>query len=190
MNGFKGFVGYSIRELTQNEMNSYCNNKTDFLVFSQIQTPVNFTSDFMVRSYTSGCYYYDTITGKWYSDGMDVYEDTNLEQTHCMTNHLTSFAGGFVFTQSTLNIEYAFVNTLMAKSLLAILFIIVITCIYILFAIWSRYMDIQDVKKLNLVPLKDNHRNDSYFYEIIVFTGTISESGTKSKVKFDLNSQK
>jgi len=180
INGFMGFVGYGIRELSQNENDLYCPNKT----FPSIQSEVNFTSDFMIRSYSSGCYYFDTDTGKWSSNGMDIYQDTNLEKTHCMSNHLTSFAGGLVILPSDIDFQYSFTNPVLIKSVLVFIFIILITCIYILFAIWSRYMDIQDEKKMNLVLLKDNETaNDSYFYEIIVFTGTKRVSGTQSKVK-------
>ena len=136
----------------------------------------------MIRSYSSGCYYFDPNTGKWYSNGMDIYEDTNLEQTHCLSNHLTSFAGGLVILPSDINFQYVFTNPELVKSLLVIIFIILITCIYILFAIWSRYMDIQDEKKMNLVLLNDTNPSDSYFYEVIAFTGNKSESGIKSKV--------
>ena len=114
---------------------------------------------------------------------MDIYEDTNLEQTHCLSNHLTSFAGGLVILPSDINFQYVFTNPELVKSLLVIIFIILITCIYILFAIWSRYMDIQDEKKMNLVLLNDTNPSDSYFYEVIAFTGNKSESGTQSKVK-------
>jgi polycystin 1L2 len=182
INGFKGFVGYGIRELSQHEMNLYCLNKSSFTAFPKIQSEVNFTSDFMIRSYSSGCYYFDTNTGKWYSNGMDIYGDTNLEKIHCMSHHLTSFAGGLVVLPSTINFQYIFAETLLSKSLLAILILFIITCIYILFALWSRYMDIQDVKKMNLVACKDNNPNHSYFYEVIVFTGTRDKSGTQSKV--------
>jgi polycystin 1L2 len=182
VNGFMGIVGYGIRELSQNETNSYCSNKSSFNIFPAIQSEVNFTSDFMIRSYSSGCYYFDTNTGKWYSNGMDIYEDTNLEKTHCLSNHLTSFAGGLVILPSDINFQYVFTNPLFVKTLLVEFFIILIKCIYILFAIWSRFMDKQDEKKMNLVLLKDKDRNNSYFYEIILFTGTKSESGTQSKV--------
>jgi hypothetical protein len=179
INGYKGFVGYGIRELSQNENDLYCPNKT----FPSIQSEVNFTSDFMIRSFSSGCYYFDTDTGKWSSNGMGIYKDTNLEKTHCLSNHLTSFAGGLVILPSDINFQYVFTNPVLIKSVLVGIFIIFITCIYILFAIWSRYKDIQDEKKMNLVLLKDSDTStDSYFYEIIVFTGTKRESGTQSKV--------
>ena len=182
MKGFNGFIGYGIRELNQNETNQYCSNKTIRLNFPIIQSQVKFTSDFMIRTYSSGCYYFDTNTGKWYSNGMDVLEDTNFNQTHCISNHLTSFAGGLMILPSTINIEYYFSGHSMEKSFLSNFVILIITCIYILFALFSRYMDIQDEKRMNLVLLKDNNQNDTYFYEVIVYTGSQKESGTKSKV--------
>jgi hypothetical protein len=37
---------------------------------------------------------------------------------------------------------------------------------------------------LGVTPLPDNHQNDQYFYQIIVFTGQRKDAGTKSKVRF------
>ena len=182
INGFRGFVGYGIRELSQNETNSYCYNQNEVKTFKQIQTQAIFTSDFRLRTYSSGCYYYDSETGKWCSDGMDIYEDTTIEQAHCLAKHLTSFAAGYVILPSKINFQYAFANSSFAKSLLAIFSLMLITFVYILFAIWSKYMDIREGKKMNLVWLKDNHLRDSYFYEIIFFTGDESNSATESRV--------
>ena len=161
----------------------YCTSNNSREDFPQILSQVIFTNDFWVRSYSSGCYYYDTDTGKWNSDGMEIYEDTNLHQTHCLSNHLTSFAGGLNYLPSTINFQYVFDNTSFSKNPIIYSSVILITFVYMLFAIWSRYMDIRDEKKMNLVLLKDNDPNDRYFYEIIVFTGNRSESGTQSKVK-------
>jgi hypothetical protein len=182
MKGFTGFVGYGIRELSQIDNDILCSNKSFLISFPQIHSQVNFTSDFMIRSYSSGCYYYDTKSGKWFSKGVDIIEDTNLEITHCVSSHLTSFAGGLVILPSEINFQYLLTNPIWIKSLAANLIIMAITCIYILFAIWSRYMDIQDEKKMNLVLLRDNNSNETYLYEIIVFTGTRGESVTQSKV--------
>jgi polycystin 1L2 len=191
MNGFKGFVGYGIRELSFEEINIYCDKKSQNISmdFPRIDTQVNFTSDFMIRAYSSGCYYYDTNTGKWNSDGMDIYEDTNLQQTRCLTNHLTSFAGGLVLLPSSINFQYVFENASFTKNPLIYSSVILITCLYILCAIWCHYMDKYDAKKMNIIPLKDNHPSDTYFYEFMVFTGNRSESGTQSKIYFTLNGE-
>jgi polycystin 1L2 len=183
INGFKGFVGHGIRELNKNETYLYCSSQSIQASLPMTQNRLNFTSDFMIRSYTSGCYYYDPNTGKWSSNGMDIYEDTNLEQTHCLSNHLTAFAGGLVLTSSTINFKYALVNASFVINPIIYMTLIFFTCLYILFAVWCRVMDMKDVKKTKIHMLKDNFPTDSYFYEIIVFTGSRIESATSSRVK-------
>ena len=183
--GFKGFVGYSLRELASNESSLYCSNSDQNPLSSFLnQKNYNFTFDFMIRSYTSGCYYYDSNTGKWSSYGMDLYEDTNLEFTHCSSNHLTSFAGGLVLTPSSINYKYVFANAAFICSPTIYITVIFFIILYVLFAIFSIIMDKMDSKKMRFYAMKDNYPNDSYFYEIIVFTGNRSESGTQSIVSF------
>ncbi len=185
VDGFKGFVGYSLRELNKNETSLYCSNNSSRQQQSIPPSPqnrTNFTSDFMLRSYTSGCYYYDTATGKWSSFGMDLYEDTNLEQTHCSSNHLTAFSGGLVFTPSSINYKYVFANAAINRNATIYITVIVAVCLYIAFSICSSYMDKRDSKKMGIYSLKDNYPNDTYYYELIVFTGSRSESETTSKV--------
>ena len=184
VNGFKGFVGYGLRELDLNETNFYC---TDTKYRSEIlltQTRVNFTTDFMIRSYSSGCYYYDLDTGKWSSYGMQINEDSNTEQTHCSSSHLTLFAGGLVFTPSTINFKYYYTNTSLNQNRTIFLVVLLFAFLYIFFAIWSWFKDRRDKKKLGVYWLTDNFPNDSYFYQLFVFTGTKSESETKSKVNY------
>jgi len=185
INGYKGFVGYSIRELNSNELKTYCinNSKTYPKSLFLVRNQSNFTSDFMLRTYSSGCYYYDVNTGKWSSNGLDVYEDTDLTQTHCMTNHLTSFSGGLVLLPSTINFQYEFSSASPIQNPLIYSTILLVTFIYILFASLARYIDCRDMRKINAAFMKDNYPSDSYFYELIIFTGDKRESGTNSKVK-------
>jgi polycystin 1L2 len=183
VNGFQGFVGYSLRELNSDESTIYCSYRNDtqsILTLNQNRT--NFTSDFMIRSYTSGCFYYEKSTGKWSSFGMDLYEDTNLEYTHCSSNHLTAFAGGLFLTPSTINYLYVFANATIIKNPTIYATVLFALCFYIVFAIWSRIKDNRDTKKMGIYVLKDNCPTDSYFYELIIFTGNRNESGTNSKV--------
>ncbi len=185
VNGFKGFVGYSIRELDANEVAVYCTQNTSKDLnptLLLVQKRVNFTSDFLIRTYTSGCYYYDIETGKWSSNGMEIYEDTNLEQTHCSSNHLTSFAGGLDASPSIINFQYSFANASVSSNPTIYITVIFFICLYVFFAIGARFQDRNDAKKLNIIPLKDNYPLDNYFYELTVFTGNRNESETNSKV--------
>ena len=92
VNGYKGFVGFSLRELDSNEIDLYClhKNNSNVKTLPLVKKKVNFTNDFMIRAYSSGCYYYDTKTGKWSSDGMEIIEDSNLKKTHCLSYHCLS----------------------------------------------------------------------------------------------------
>ena len=184
VNGFKGMVGYSIRELNTNEFRFYCSSSVSLnsRTYPTSQNQSNFTNDFMVRSYSSGCYYFDSSTGKWSSDGMDIYGDTNLKQTRCKSNHLTSFAGGLVLLPSIINFQYVFANASIDLNLTIYITIMLFFFMYIFFAIISIILDKMDKTKFKIIQLKDNNPVDNYFYEIIVFTGNRSEAGTQSKV--------
>lgn len=182
VNGFKGFVGYAIRELTQTEMNSNCLLANNVFPFIE-QRKNDFTSDFLIRSYTSGCYYYDASTGKWSSHGMEIHEGTDLESTHCSSFHLTAFAGGLVILPSEINFAYVFANASISRNPIIYVTVIVVMCTYVLLAVWSRRMDRKDLAKLNILLVENSVRENSYLYELIVFTGNRKESGTHSKVK-------
>ena len=61
--------------------------------------------------------------------------------------------------------------------------VIVISLLYILLFIWSRYMDKKDELKKQIYILPDNENDDIYFYEILFYTGLSLNSGTDSNVK-------
>ena len=185
VNGFKGFVGYGIRELNSSETSLFClNNLTISNVKSLplIQNQVNFSSDFLLRTYTSGCYYYEPYSGKWYADGMVLLQDTNIQQTHCYSYHLTLFAGGLQVMPNKINFQFVFANASFYTNYTIYLTLICFVILYLIFALWAILMDNLDFGKLNIIPLKDNCDADSYFYELMVFTGKLKESGTQSIV--------
>ena len=67
------------------------------------------------------------------ADGMTLYKDTNLQQTHCSSNHLTSFAGGLVIMPNNINFQYVFANAAFAKNYTIYLTLIIFALIYIFF---------------------------------------------------------
>jgi hypothetical protein len=198
VNGYKGFVGYGTRELTPSELNTYCipfvNNTNKLSLTSPPllanSNKINFTKDFFLLSYTSGCYYYESASGKWSSYGTEVVIDTNLYETHCITTHLTSFAGGLVVLPSAINFEYVFANASFLQNPIIYSTVIVVTLLYVLFSVWAHLIDKRDLNKLNIIPLDDNLNNHNYFYEVIVFTGSRQEAGTDSKVRVVINGEK
>jgi len=186
INGYKGFVGYGMRELNESEINLYCSLSNTVNIVESIllvQSQVNFTSDFLLRTYTSGCYYFDTDNGKWFADGLTLLQNgTNIQQTHCTSKHLTSFAGGLVVMPNKINFQYVFAKTSFARNYTIYLTVIVFFILYLSFALWSILMDNLDFGKLNIIQLKDNSPSDNYFYELMVYTGDLKESGTHSMV--------
>ena len=154
----------------------------------------NFTSNYELRIYTSGCYYLDS-NNNWQSDGLckfffykidfiKVGSLTNHYQTQCFSTHLTTFAGGFIVLPAPINWNYVFANADFTKNKTIYLTLICVCILYILLIIYARYKDKKDIEKLGVTPLPDNHKSDQYFYQIIVFTGHRKDAGTKSKVHF------
>ena len=185
VNGFKGYVGISIKEI--NSEGLYCANKS----LNSIDTitnkikALNNTSNFWLRIFAAGCYYTNPITFEWLSDGMEILSDTNVTHTHCITNHLTTFAGGFIVLPPAIEFNNVWAHASFLDNPVIYSTVIALVSVYILLAIWARYMDIKDKKKLGITLLSDgNNINEKYAYEIIVFTGSRMNAGTKSKVVF------
>ena len=185
--GFKGFVGYGIKELSPVELTTHCLLNSSMATTQQNFSLTNFTSDFSVRTFTSGCYYYNVSSGKWSSDGLEVLKDTDLLATHCLSSHLTTFAGGLVVLPSAINFEYVWANASFVQNPVIYSTVIAMICLYVLLLLLTRYMDKKDRQKMNIVPLIEKFSNHEYFYEVIVFTGDKTDSATDSNVKFILN---
>ena len=183
-NGFKGVVGMGIRELNNHEKSLYCNDSNSFVEppISK-NTVLNFTSDFWLRVFLSGCYFYDQETHSWSSKGVEVLQDTSTEYTHCVSDHLTEFAGGFVVLPAEMDFNYIFKNASFLQNPIIYSTVIALCVVYVIAALACRYYDMQDKKKIGLTYLSSPFSDEGeYFYEITLFTGTRSNAGTKSKV--------
>ena len=192
-NNYKGYVGFAVRQLSDSEASTFCSSAASKPSSSPITTTVvDFESNFYIRVLTLGCYFYDTVNSKWSSEGLEVVEEgTNLTTTQCRSTHLTEFAGGFVVVPASIDFAYVFANASFAQNPIIYATVIAITCLFILMALWARYMDKQDAKRLNFVYLKDNvNGEEGYLYEIIVFTGNRRNAGTKSKVSMIISGEK
>lgn len=194
--GYKGQAGFGIRELTPSEQIDYCGSEASdqgglFLNISSTEEPpyleanytLTFNSDFEIRIFSSGCYYFDLPTGYWKSDGMEILRDTTATSAHCVATHLTDFAGGFAAVTPSINFAAAFANASFLDNPVIYSTMIGITLLYIIIAIVSHRKDRLDRTRFNIVPLPDNKPEDNYFYELVVLTGSRAESGTKSKVR-------
>ncbi|CAF4112645.1 unnamed protein product, partial [Adineta steineri] len=179
---------FGLRELNSTEFINYCSNNNN----TNNDLPItdekfNFTSNYQLRIYTSGCYYLDQ-NNQYKSDGVIVGPLTNHYETECLSSHLTSFAGGFIVLPEPINWSYVFANAGFMKNKTIYLTIICMSIAYIILMIFGRYKDRKDIEKLGVTPLPDNDKSDQYYYQIIVFTGQRANSGTQSKVHFILSS--
>ena len=188
-NGFRGKVGVSIRELDSNETSYFCDqnqNQNASLPYSPplAQNKIsNLTNDFWIRIFLSGCYYYDSIRNIWAADGVEVAEDTNIEYTHCVSEHLTEFAGGFLVLPTEINFDYVWANASFLRNPIIYSTVIVLCVLYVLLAVACRYFDIQDKKKIGLTCIKSQYATkDDFNYEISLFTGTRRNAGTSANV--------
>jgi hypothetical protein len=197
VNGFIGTVGVAVRELTSNEMTSYCPNNTRI---SNIATPpvitspnslnqlLNFTNckiitnDLSFRVYLSGCYYMNTTTGLYSSSGTVIQPDTNLFSTHCLVYHCTEFAGGFIVLPATINFQQAFSsdNASIAKNPVLYATVFSIIGLYVVLALLCRFFDMRDRNRKGVTLLNGSRIKN--LYEIVVFTGNRRNAGTCSNV--------
>ncbi len=186
-----GFFGFGIGQLNSDELEIHCKNISKnrglFLnLSSQIKPPSitnsNFTTGFSIRVFSSGCYYYDLSSGYWSSDGLEVQSDTILEATHCTSTHLTDFAGGFIVLPPQINFSYVWANASFNQNFTINLVLICLSAFYIVLSLVAYRYDKIDKQNMKITLLSENMLSNSYFYEIIVITGSHFEAGTNSKV--------
>ena len=182
ISGFNGFVGLGIRELTVSEYTFYCNSAYRPNEIPANDNPNNFTSNFGLKIFGSGCYFYDIQNGRWIWNNMDILGDTNDFYTHCQTSHLTQFAGGFIVLPPQINFEYVFANASFEKNSIIFTTLIILYVTYIILGILLRYKDKIDSNKTGVAFLADNFEDSNYFYEVMVYTGARKESETDSNV--------
>ena len=190
--GYKGPAGFSVRELNSSEVAEYCNGMSSGLFYDRVENtsislpPIvdksNFTEAFFLRSFTSGCYYLNTKSGKWESEGLEIMPDTTPTMAHCVTTHLTDFAGGLVVLPPKIDFNYIWANADFAKNPTIYSTILIISAFMIVFAIFGYWLDKRDAAKYKIIPLYDNSPDQSYFYEVIVFTGQRKDAPTDSNV--------
>ncbi|XP_035672975.1 polycystic kidney disease protein 1-like 2 [Branchiostoma floridae] len=149
----------------------------------------NITLNYTIKIFTSKCLFFDVNSHLWKSDGCKVGPLTSESQTHCFCNHLTAFGSDFQFfvAPNSLNIMEAlkeFKNIHDNPAVVSTISIIV--GIYLLLILWGRKRDMDDTKKMGATILGTS-TGGSGLYQIVVFTGTRSNSGTTAKVSLILH---
>ena len=144
-----------------------------------------FVGNYKLRTFHSGCYYYNIHQKSWIADGV-VVDYNNYGSTHCRASHLTSFAAGFFLTPNTIDFEFVFAKSSFTDNMTIYMTIIVCLILYFIISAWARYEDIQDDKKLRSLACPDNRLNHKYVYEILTFTGSWEGSSCNSAVSIEI----
>ena len=194
VNGYRGYVGFSISEIDSTQLD--CQNKSRNTVAKLMSLVLKqngtFSDDFSLRIYLSGCYYIDETTNNWISDGMEILSDTNVTHTHCLSSHLTTFAGGFIVLPTAINFDYVWSHASFAQNPVIYSTVITLVSLYVLLGVWAKYMDSMDMQKMGIAVVGAGvlaRPETKYIYEMIVFTGSRLNAGTVSKVSCILASE-
>jgi polycystin 1L2 len=140
---------FGLREFNSTELNDVCSNQS----INRSVPPISdrtfdFTSNYQLRIYTSGCYYLDK-DNQWKSDGLIVGSLTNHNETECYSTHLTTFAGGFLVLPDPINWNSVFANANFNKNKTIYLTIICVSILYLLLIIYARYKDKKYIEKVS-----------------------------------------
>ncbi|CAF1506830.1 unnamed protein product [Adineta ricciae] len=103
------YLIFALQELNSTEIIERCSNSSTFIDPPIRDKPFQFTSNYQFRVYTSSCYYLDE-NNQWKTDGLIVGSLTNLNQTECYSNHLTSFSGAFSIYLTPIDWKYGSTN--------------------------------------------------------------------------------
>lgn len=146
----------------------------------------DFDTNYSIKIYTSGCYFFDYNQRIWSGEGCYV-ANANTAMTHCKCNHLTSFGSGFFVAPNLIDFNYVFANAGFVDNITIYMTVVITLTIYVILLIWARNADRESIKKLGATPLPDNISKDKYLYEIQVFTGDRDAAATDSRVNFILS---
>ncbi|XP_041364433.1 uncharacterized protein LOC121379847 [Gigantopelta aegis] len=179
---FIGDVYVGVRQLEKEHHDAKYHDCSALPPFNKSDALSAFRTNYSSRIFTSGCFFFDVPTQRWETNGLTVGPNTNVKVTECLSNHLTSFVGGWFVSPNTIDWDFVFSHADFYTNPTVYVTEVVIAFIYILAVVLARRKDKKDVEKLGLTPLKDNHPADKYYYEVIVFTGMRRNAGTDSKV--------
>ena len=93
-----------------------------------------------------------------------VGSETNVYQTQCYSKQLKTFSTSITILPKLIDWNYVFATADFLRNKTIYLTVILISIIYLILLIFSRYKDKKDLENLGVTSLLDNHRSDQYFY--------------------------
>ncbi|XP_033630305.1 uncharacterized protein LOC117292387 [Asterias rubens] len=155
----------------------------------KLRRVANFSSNYTLCVYVSGCVYFNNDTQEWTTDGVRIGPKSTKDMTQCFSTHLTDFASTWIVPPAPLDFQFIFNNAGFLDNLTIYITTIAVYVLFFFIFIWSRRKDKKDCIMQGLTPMPDNKSNHKYLYEIAVMTGQWKDSGTDSKVNFILSGE-
>ena len=143
------YLIFGLRELTLSERAIYCSNRS-LTKPPVIKEQSEFTADYQIRVFISGCYYLDKHN-YWRVRGLHIGPKTNEQHTQCYSSHLTPFAGGFRVVPKWIQFNYVFSNADFHKNKTIYLTVIIVCILYLLLMIYARLQDRKDIEQVTMI---------------------------------------
>uniref|UniRef100_A0A1I8G9Y8 PLAT domain-containing protein n=1 Tax=Macrostomum lignano TaxID=282301 RepID=A0A1I8G9Y8_9PLAT len=141
--------------------------------------------DFKSTAFTAGCYYFDTNSSQFSNIGVHVGQCSTPTETQCFSSHMTSFMSSFYVPPLAFNPSDSGWLKLDSNPI-ALSVVLALVCFYLIIVVWVRRKDKDDMKKVGVTPLPDNHPADEFRYELTFWTGARRHAGTTAQVSFSL----
>nr|XP_054588101.1 polycystic kidney disease protein 1-like 2 isoform X1 [Nothobranchius furzeri] len=141
----------------------------------------------VVTSIAAQCKYWNESMSSWREDGCRVGPLTTPLVTQCLCNHLTLFGSSFFVMPNLVDVSRtAELFATFANNPVVVCFVGAIFGAYLLVVVWARRKDIQDLTKVKITVLDDNHPLAEYRYMLTVSTGHRHGAATSSQVTITL----
>ncbi|XP_038045501.1 polycystic kidney disease protein 1-like 2 [Patiria miniata] len=147
---------------------------------------IDLAQHILVYAFSTQCLYWDEAREEWLGDGCQVGPFTTAAQTHCLCNHLTSFAASILVLPNAVDLTDFSLFATIPENPITLITVAVVFVLFVLCAVWAHRRDRLEREKARLIILDDNSPDDTYRYHVTVFTGMRRGAGTTAVVTLTL----
>ncbi|XP_031571405.1 polycystic kidney disease protein 1-like 2 isoform X3 [Actinia tenebrosa] len=148
-------------------------------------TDINYTISVSVKS----CLYWSEAKEKWTNYGCRVSSRVVNDSLVCLCSHLSSFGGDFFVAPNPIDFDQVWAGLTSigeTKNFVVLATLCTIFCLYIVTVVFARRADRNDKQKITQAIPVSQITDDSYCYEITVYTGIWRRCGTTSNIAMNL----
>ncbi|XP_031548818.1 uncharacterized protein LOC116286409 [Actinia tenebrosa] len=149
-----------------------------------IQYDPRFHFNYTIQRFYSPCLFWDAQNDTWSEQGCSTGNFSTYQHVHCKCTHLTSFGGDLLVAPNPIDFDKVFAGFANISDNMAVLGVIITAfSIYTILAVWLRRLDKRDAARGGISVIKSTiDSTEDHPYEVIVQTGSWSNSGTSSNV--------